>query len=118
MIQGLLVLNYEGYNFQKWHGTLLLYAIIALSLFVNTYFARLLPKIESMVLFVHVVGFFCILIPLVYLAPHGSPKDVFATFNNGGGWGTEGLSFFIGLSTSMFAFIGTWRLRAIDVCLH
>ncbi|MCJ1426816.1 hypothetical protein MMC29_004719, partial [Sticta canariensis] len=106
MIQGLLVLNYEGYNFKKWHGTLLLYAIIALSLFVNTYFARLLPKIESMVLFVHVVGFFCILIPLVYLAPHGSPKDVFATFNNGGGWGTEGLSFFIGLSTSMFAFIG------------
>lgn len=118
MIQGLLVLNYEGYNFKRWHGTLLLYAIIALSLFVNTYFARLLPKIESMVLFVHVVGFFCILIPLVYLAPHGSPKDVFATFNNGGGWGTEGLSFFIGMSTSMFAFIGTWRLKAIDVCLY
>lgn len=106
MIQGLLVLNHDGYVFKRWHGTLLLYVIIALSLFINTYFARMLPKIESMVLFIHVVGFFCILIPLVYLAPHGSPRDVFATFNNGGGWATDGLSFFIGLSTSMFAFIG------------
>lgn len=115
MIQGLLVLNYEKYVFQRWHGTLLFYAIIALSLFVNTVLARLLPKIESVVLFIHVIGFFCILIPLVYLAPHGSARDVFATFNNGGGWGTDGLSFFIGLSTSMFAFIGTWLVKAIDV---
>lgn len=113
MIQGLLVLNHKDYVFHRWHGTLLFYAIITLSLCVNTYFARHLPKIESIVLVIHVIGFFCILIPLVYLAPHGSPKDVFATFNNGGGWGTGGLSFFIGLSTSMFAFIGNVaRLKA------
>ncbi|KAL8952509.1 MAG: hypothetical protein Q9222_001577 [Ikaeria aurantiellina] len=91
---------------QRWHGTLLFYAIILLGLFINTYLARFLPKIEGMVLIVHVVGFVCILIPLVYLAPHGTATDVFATFTNGGGWDTNGLSFFVGLSTSMFSFIG------------
>ncbi|KAL9102558.1 MAG: hypothetical protein Q9163_002308 [Psora crenata] len=107
MIQGLLVLNYEGYQFERWHGTLLFYAIIGFSLFINTYLARLLPKIEAMVLVIHVVGFVCILIPLVYLAPHSSAKEVFTTFSNGGDWSTDGLSFFVGLSTSMFAFIGS-----------
>ena len=106
MIQGLLVLNDSGYKFERWHGTLLFYAIISFSLFINTYLARLLPKIEAMVLVIHIAGFVCILVPLVYLAPHGSAKDVFATFNNGGGWNTEALSFFIGIPTAMFAFIG------------
>ena len=103
-IQGLLVLNYPSYDFQQWHGTLLYYAIVAMALFVKTYLGRLLPKIEAMVLIVHVVGFFGILIPLVYFAPHGSTRDVFANFQNSGGWSTTGLSFFIGLTTSMLTF--------------
>jgi hypothetical protein len=105
-IQGLLVLNYQHYVFQRWHGTLLFYAIVALSLFINTFLARLLPKIDSALLVIHVLGFFCILIPLVHLAPHGTARDVFATFGNAGGWNSDATSFFVGLSTSMFAFIG------------
>ena len=106
MIQGLLVLNYPFYEFYRWHGTLLYYAIILVSLFVNTYLAKQLPRIETMVLILHVMGFFAILVPLVYLAPHGTAKDVFTTFSNSGGWSSGGLSFFIGLTTSMYAFIG------------
>lgn len=119
MIQGLLVLNYDGYNFQRWHGTLLFYAVILLSLFVNTYLARLLPKIEGTVLIIHVVGFFCVLIPLVYLAPHGTAKDVFAKFTNGGGWSADGLAFFVGLSTSMFSFIGQiFRIKSFPIAAN
>lgn len=47
MVQGLVSLNHNGYVFQRWHGTLLFYAIILFSLMVNTYLARLLPKIEA-----------------------------------------------------------------------
>ena len=106
MIQGLLVLNYQSYDFKRWHGTLIFYAVILISLFVNTYLARQLPKIETMVLVLHIMDFFAILIPLVYLAPHSTAKDVFATFKNSGGWSSDGLSFFVGLTTSMFPFIG------------
>lgn len=106
MIQGLGALNYSSYNPERWHGTLIFYAIVLLSLVVNTYLARLLPKIECVVLALHIMGFFCVLIPMVYLGPHVSAKDVFATFTNAAGWSHTGLSFFIGLSTGMFAFIG------------
>ncbi|PVH91255.1 amino acid transporter [Periconia macrospinosa] len=106
MIQGLIILNHETYNHQRWHGTLLLYAILLIALFINTYLARILPQIESYVLILHIVGFFCILIPLVYLAPHHSAEEVFATFTNVGGWQDKGLSFFVGLSTAMFSFLG------------
>jgi choline transport protein len=105
MIQGLAALNYPSYVFERWHGTLILYGIIFLSLFVNTYLARILPEIEAVVLLLHVIGFFVVLIPLVYLAPPGSAHSVFGTFTNDSGW-SKGLSFCIGLATSMFSFIG------------
>lgn len=107
IIQGLTVLNYPNYNATHWQGTLIFYAVIAVVVFINTYLARWLPKIEGMILILHIVGFFVILIPLVYLAPHGSASDVFATFLNTGGWQTNGLSFFVGLVTSVFSFLGT-----------
>lgn len=106
MIQGLISLNYPDYEAQRWQGTLLFYAVIVISVFTNTYLARILPGIESAVLILHVLGFFGLLIPLVYLAPHSSPQQVFEVFLNGGGWSTDGVSFLVGLSGSMFAFIG------------
>ena len=39
MIQGLTVLNYESYGYQRLHGTVLFYVVIAVSLFINTYVA-------------------------------------------------------------------------------
>ena len=80
--------------------------IIALSLLVNTYLARLLPQIEAIVLIVHIIGFFGILIPLVFTAPKGSASDVFDTFINSGAWATDGLAFFVGSIQAMFAFTG------------
>ena len=80
------------------------------ALFVNTYLGRLIPKLEAAILILHVIGFFAILISLVYFAPHGSADYIFTTFLNGGGWSTTTLSFFIGLTTSMFAFIGRLNL--------
>lgn len=106
LIQGLLILNYDSYNPQRWHGTLLFYAVLAVSLLVNTYLARMLPTIESTILVLHILGFFGILITLVYFAPHQSPGDVFANFQFSSGWDSDGLSFLVGLTTSMFAFIG------------
>ena len=106
LVQGLLILNYPSYDYQRWHGTLLFYAVLAFALFVNTYLGRLLPQIESMMLLFHVLGFFGILIPLVYLAPHQPANEVFTTFLNLGDWSTTGLSFFVGLITAMDSFPG------------
>jgi choline transport protein len=111
MVQGLVKLNHPDYIMKRWHGTLIFYAVVFFSLFINTYLARILPEIEALVLLFHLMGYFAVLIPLVYLAPHGNASSVFANFTNEGGWSPRGLSFFIGTSTGMFSFIGMSRFK-------
>ena len=96
------------YTPHLWHGTLLLYGVLTLALLSTTVLGPALPKIESVLFILYILGFFAVLIPLVWLAPHGSAKDVFTTFINGGNWPTQGLSFFVGLSGNAFAFLGTF----------
>jgi len=111
-IQALLVLNYPDYHFQRWHGTLIFYAIILLAVLVTTYFGRVFPQFEAIVLFLHIAAFFGILITLNYLSPKASPTDVFHHFINGGGFETDGQSFLIGSVSIMFTFTG------IDAAAH
>lgn len=118
LVQGLLVLNYPSYVFQQWHGTLLFYAIIAVALLINTVLAKRLPEIEAIIFIVHVLGFFGIFIALLVFAPHGNAKEVFTVFSNSGGWSPTGLSFFVGLTTSMFAFIGNYPQNLSCNCAY
>lgn len=108
MIQGALVLTHPDYlnNWQNWHGTLLLWAVILLSVTVNTVWGPLLARFEGAVLVLHVLGFFAVLLPLVVLSDHSNPGAVWTTFLNQGGWPTQGLSFCIGIQGSVFAFLG------------
>lgn len=106
-VQGVAILRYPDYNPQPYQGVLISYASIGLALFINTVLARFLPKIESFILLVHIFGFFAVVILVTYFGPHAPATDVFASFQNGGQWPTQGLSFFIGLTTSMVPFFGT-----------
>ena len=106
LIQGLMIQNYPHLGTSNWQATLISYATICLAVFVNTVLAKALPSIEGVVFILHVFGMFAIIIPLVYLGPHISASGVFKHFVNEGGWQTTGLSFFVGLPTSMTSFIG------------
>ena len=113
MIQGLIVLNHPNYIFNPMHGTLLSWASISFAIFINTVVSSALPHIEGLILIVHVLGFFCILVPFVYMAPHSSASDVFTTVLNEGKWSTQGLSFCVGLIGSIAEFVGksgSWDL--------
>lgn len=108
MLQGLIVLDYPSYVYERYHGTLLLYGIMVIVVIFNTILARQLPNVERAMLVLHIVGFFAILIPLTILAPHGTAHDVFAVFSNTGAFQTQGLSFFVGIITAVFAFVGKY----------
>lgn len=82
-----------------------MYAVLALSVFVNTVGIRMMPYLESLILVLHVLGFFAILIPLVHLAPMSSSHFVFSEFVNESGY-PDGLSWFVGLTASSVLFIG------------
>lgn len=91
-----------------WHGTLLLWATLLLCVFINVFVSEALPTIEVIVLIIHILGFFGILVPLVYLTPsHHAAKEIFTTFYNFGEWQSVGLAFFIGLQGNALAFVGT-----------
>ncbi|KAL9014068.1 MAG: hypothetical protein Q9173_001277 [Seirophora scorigena] len=65
LVQGLVVLQNPGYRPRLWHGTLLSWAVAACALFVNTVVGRALPKLESAILVLHMMGFLGVLIPLM-----------------------------------------------------
>ncbi|PTU24240.1 hypothetical protein P175DRAFT_0553513 [Aspergillus ochraceoroseus IBT 24754] len=106
IIQGLIVLNDPSYNFERWHGTLLVIAITTFSILFNTFLAKNLPMVEALILIIHVVGLFAIIIPLWVLSPRNTPKAVFTEFNNGGGWDSVGTATLVGLSTTITSMIG------------
>ncbi|MCJ1310300.1 hypothetical protein MMC25_003962 [Agyrium rufum] len=106
LIQGLIVLNNPSYVFERWHGTLIYWAIMLLAVFINTVISSAIPKIEGVVLALHILGFFAIVIPLTTLAPHSSPSQVFTVFSNGGDWSSQGVSLLVGSIGHVFAFVG------------
>ncbi|KAH7120739.1 amino acid/polyamine transporter I [Dendryphion nanum] len=104
----LIELNIDGFQRTGWHATLLLWASLALCVFINVFVSSALPSIEVIVLIIHILGFFGILISVIYLTPHhNSAEMVFSTFNNGGGWNSMTLAFFIGLQGNALCFAGT-----------
>lgn len=102
----MMILNNPNYVPKPYQGTLLFWAAILFAVFINTAVSKALPKVEGLMLVFHVAGFFGLLIPLVYLAPHSDSSTVFTMFLNEGGWQTQGLSFMIGLIGPVFNFLG------------
>ena len=106
ILQGIVVLGQPDYTPQAWHTLLIMWAISLFSVLVNSTTGRALARFEGVVLIVHLVGFFCVLIPMVYLGRHNDPATVFTTFLNEGGWPTQGLSFLVGFPSGATSLIG------------
>ncbi|KAK4901620.1 hypothetical protein LTR27_001392 [Elasticomyces elasticus] len=104
-IQGLLALNHEWYTYERWHGTLLILAMLLFSVLFNTLLAHQLPLLEYVVLAIHLLGFLCILIPLWALSPKTPSTEVWTSFNDPG-WGSQGLSTLIGIVASVAPLLG------------
>jgi amino acid transporter len=116
MIQGAAILGNEAYNALPWQATLITWCALSLALVINLVGGKLLPRAETVLLVVHIVGFFGILIPLVYMAEHNTKEQVFLSFQNGGGFKTKGLSWFVGMTTCAFAFGGADASVHVSCC--
>lgn len=105
-IQGLVVLNYPGYVFERWHGTLITVAVAAFAVVFNTLLARKLPLIEGVALAVHVFAFFGIIVTLWVLSDTADAETVFTDFSDGGGWGSLGGSALVGITAGVLPLLG------------
>lgn len=108
LIQNIVLLTHPGYqeNMKNWHGTLLLWAVLFLIYIINTALPTLFVKFEGYAFILHILGFFAVLLPLVFLSEKTPSKDVWDNFLNLGDWQSQGLSFCIGIVGTVFAFVG------------
>ncbi|KAL8650363.1 MAG: hypothetical protein Q9210_003868, partial [Variospora velana] len=106
VIQGLIVLNNPTYTFERWHGTLLVWAMTLFCVTFNTVGAKVLPIIQIVVCTMHFLGFFAVIVPLWVFSSRATPSEALLTFTNDGGWPTTGLSAMIGLLTPMGSLLG------------
>ena len=105
-IQALVLLNYDSYVYERWHGSMLFWAVVVVSTCVNVFGNKILPHLETIAGILHVCLFFVFLVPLVYLSPHPTPAAVFTDFENNSGWKSNVVSWCIGLLTVTYPFIG------------
>ncbi len=107
-IQGLVVLNFpDSYTYQRWHGTLLMWAITLVVLIINIWLIKLLPVIELVAGICHVAFFVALIIPLLVLAPKTSPEFVFTKLiSDQSGWTNPGITWCLGLLTVTWCFVG------------
>jgi len=106
IVQGLIKLNYPTYDAKLWQGTLLTWAVIGVAVSINVFMPNFFPKLEIMILVLHVVGFVAIMVTLLSTAELGSTSSVWLTASNGGGWPTQGLSLCVDFLGNIATFVG------------
>ena len=105
-IQAMIVLNHESYVYERWHGTMIFWAVVAISTSFNVLGIKILPHLETVVGILHICLWFIWVVPLVYLSPHRPASSTFTDFENKSGWDNNAVSWCIGLLTVTYPFIG------------
>ncbi|KAJ5082150.1 hypothetical protein N7532_011193 [Penicillium argentinense] len=106
MIEGLITLNDLNFSNLRWQNTLLAWASIACTFFINVVIPNMLPRFEIAMLVLHLAGFIGIMATLLALSPKKSADFVFHTSLNEGGWPTQGLSYCVGFIGNIATFVG------------
>jgi choline transport protein len=106
LIQGMAIVANPDYVPQPYHYVLISWAVTAFAAFVNLRGGKFLPRFEATILLLHIFGFFAALLPLVTIAKKQDTSFVFESFNNGGGFPTQGLSFMVGSLGMLWTFSG------------
>ena len=107
VIVGLATFNYETYVPQPWHTTMVMISFIAVLVFCNCYFRRLLYTLEMIGVIVHIAFFVISIIILAVMADWGSSKFVFNTLTHDqSGWTNPAACWGLGLLTVAYPLLG------------
>jgi choline transport protein len=85
ILQSTILMLNTDYSPKTYQAMLLGWAVLAFAVAINTVGSKTLAHFEGLILILHILGFFAILIPLVYLSDHND-ASIFTTFVNTGGW--------------------------------
>lgn len=106
VLQSAVAMNAPDYEPKGWHVTLIMWGILLFCAILNTWLGMFLPVVETLILIVHVIGFFAFLIPILVIGPRADTKSVFDLTFNYGGWTDITLATLIGMKGTVAAFLG------------
>lgn len=104
--QGLVVLNWPNYVFERWHSVLMMWGFVAVSYAINVWFVRILPATELFAGICHILFFVALAAVILAIGRNADAEFVFTTFVNETGWSDNGVAWFIGLLPNIWCLTG------------
>jgi predicted tellurium resistance membrane protein TerC len=117
LLQALIAENIPGYTPERWHLTLIMWALLISVGLMNMYTFWLIPWLELTAGIMHVVLFIIFMVVLVTLAPRHDSHFVFFTDSTQSGWDSKFVAFNLGMLAPAWGFIGMSRLLGSAVVL-
>jgi choline transport protein len=105
-IQGLIKLNNPDYTLKAWHGSMLIWSVLAICLMFNNFFSKSLSLVEGVIVVLHILGFFAVVRPLWVMSDRSHSSAVFTSFEDNMMWGNLQLAVIIGLTRASSTFVG------------
>ncbi|EAT81366.2 hypothetical protein SNOG_10867 [Parastagonospora nodorum SN15] len=105
-LQGIVKLNNPGYVIERWHTTLIMWAIVLVAYLQHMWTIKLLPVLEMFMGTLHILMFLALFLVMLIMGRNASAEFVFTGFVNQTGWKSNGVAWFVGLLPAIFAFVG------------
>jgi len=112
ILQSLAQLSYPNYVAQRWHVTLIIYAILLSQGLMNMYAFWLIPWIELFAGIAHVALFVVFLVVFITLGSRHNASYIFLEQDISSGWGNKFISWNLGMLTC------TWSFTGFDGAIH
>lgn len=107
VVVGLAIFNNPNYVPERWHVTLIMWAITLFPFFANFWFRKLLNPLEAVGAICHVVFFIVSIVTLVTLAERSTVEYVFHTLTHDvSGWQNPAVAWGLGLLTVTYPLSG------------
>jgi choline transport protein len=91
---------------ERWHATLIMWAVVLIAYIQNLWGIRLLPMLEVFAGFMHVFTFLAVFLVMLIMGRNASAEFVFTGFINQTGWESNGVAWFIGLLPAIWTLVG------------
>lgn len=106
IVQAIITVNLEGYTALHWHAALINISFSLLALLANVLGSRALPYWQNTLLALHLLAFVGFLAPIWANLPKASSYEVWAHWENHGGWPTMALAVLVGQMPGISAHVG------------
>ncbi|KAJ4340945.1 hypothetical protein N0V95_007347, partial [Ascochyta clinopodiicola] len=105
-LQALIILNDDSYIPARWQGLLFYWLVLLYAAAINIWGSRMLPTANLLSGVLHITGFLAILVTLGVMAPKNTAAFVFTEVSNSSGWSNDGVSWLVGLLSSVYPLLG------------